>query len=190
MEFYKGNLDKQLLLLISLNGKAISDFNHTIDLWIEELDRYNFDQLCIKPSPKSWSLGQVYMHLVYDTTYYLEQINICISTNENSTEEASPEAKAMFLNNEFPDAVLEGAPTNFLIPQPGSKQELENSFRNLKDKINKIWMLISTSRFKGKSKHPGLNYFNAYEWFQFAEMHFRHHLRQKKRIDEFLKHML
>ena len=27
----------------------------------------------------------------------------------------------------------------------------------------------------GKTKHPGLNYFTAKEWLQFAEMHLRHH---------------
>jgi hypothetical protein len=57
----------------------------------------------------------------------------------------------------------------------------------LKTEITTIGILISTSQFRGKTKHPGLNYFNANEWFQFAEMHFRHHLRQKKRIEEFLK---
>jgi hypothetical protein len=39
----------------------------------------------------------------------------------------------------------------------------------------------------GKSRHPGLGYFNAGEWLRFIEMHMRHHLRQKERIDAFLK---
>lgn len=53
--------------------------------------------------------------------------------------------------------------------------------------MNNVEMLISKSPFKGKTKHPGLDYFSAIEWLQFAEMHLRHHLRQKKRIDHFLK---
>jgi len=43
------------------------------------------------------------------------------------------------------------------------------------------------SSFHGKSKHPGLGFFSASEWFQFAEMHLRHHLKQKERIDRFLQ---
>jgi hypothetical protein len=39
----------------------------------------------------------------------------------------------------------------------------------------------------GKTKYPGLNYFTAKEWLQFAGIHLRHHLKQKKRIDDFLK---
>ncbi len=162
-------------------------FNNTIDIWIKELGHYNVNQLCSKPSPGSWSLGQVYVHLADNTDYFLEQAEICASANDNADEEASPFAKVMFLTDEFPDEVLEGPPENSVTLQPGSKEELMDSLINLKAKINDIADLISKSSFKGKTKHPGLNYFNAAEWLQFAEMHFRHHLRQKKRIDKFLK---
>jgi hypothetical protein len=47
--------------------------------------------------------------------------------------------------------------------------------------------LITQSPYKGKTKHPGLHYFNADEWLQFADMHFRHHVKQKKKIDDFLR---
>lgn len=163
------------------------DFNHTIVTWIKELEQYNFIQLCARPSPNSWSLGQVYMHLIENSNYFLEQIRMCVTNNDNVLEEASADAKKMFLNNDFPDMVLEGPPSNLDTPQPESKEQLMRGLLNLKEEINNVGMLISKSPFKGKTKHPGLNYFNAAEWFQFAEMHFRHHLRQKKRIDEFLK---
>lgn len=165
----------------------IEGFNHTIDIWIKELEHYNFKQLCAKPSADSWSLGQVYMHLIEDTNFYTEQIRICVSANNNVTEEASPGAKAMFLNNDFPDEIIEGAPANSRIPQPDNKEQLRSYLLNLKDEMNKAEILISKSLCKGKTKHPGLNYFNACEWLQFAEMHLRHHLRQKKRIDNFLR---
>ena len=165
----------------------LGEFNHAIDDWIHELEHYDLTQLCAKPSPNSWSLGQVYMHLIDDTNYYLEQIKICTSINDNEMEEASVTAKKMFLNNAFPDERIEGAPTNINMPQPLSKEQLTGSLENLKDLLENAEILISKTPFKGKTKHPGLNYFSASEWFQFADMHFRHHLRQKKRIDEFLK---
>lgn len=165
----------------------LNDFNHTIDIWIKELEQSTFIRICTKPSPTSWSLGQVCMHLIDETNHYLKQIHICLSTNDNVSEEMSPDAKTMFHNNSFPDEVIDGPPTNSDTPQPDSKEELLRCIMKLKEEINNVETLISTSSFKGKTKHPGLNYFNANEWFQFAEMHFRHHLRQKKRIDEFLK---
>ena len=163
------------------------DFNHIIDHWIAQLDQYSFDQLCSKPSPNKWSLGQLYLHLLADTNYYIGQMEICVLSNDNAGGEAAPEARVMLLNNDFPDEVLEGSPNNALIPQPGSKEQLGNELVRLRADMNSMAERVSKSAFKGKTKHPGLGYFNADEWLQLAEMHFRHHLRQKRRIDEFLK---
>ena len=56
----------------------------------------------------------------------------------------------------------------------------------LKDEIKSLEEILLNHPKPGKSKHPGLGYFNAQEWFLFAEIHMRHHFRQKARIDEFL----
>jgi hypothetical protein len=165
----------------------IKDFNHTFDIWIKELEQHDFVQLRAKPSSNIWSLGQVYMHLIEATKYYIEQIRICISNNDYATQEASSDAKTMFLNNAFPDEALEGSPANAYVPQPDNKEQLMNGLINLKSEVNEVAVMISESPFNGKTKHPGLNYFSANEWLQFAAMHFRHHLRQKKRMDDFLK---
>ncbi|MEW5597133.1 DinB family protein, partial [Peribacillus frigoritolerans] len=37
-----------------------------------------------------------------------------------------------------------------------------------------------------KVQHRRMGYLNAEEYFQLIEMHFRHHLRQKERIDRVL----
>lgn len=161
--------------------------NNTIDTWISQLEHYSYRQLCTKPSPESWSLGQLYAHLISDANYYIEQISHCLSNNDFEAEQASPAAQAMFLANDFPDQLIEGAPGNALIPQPKSKEELETALVNLKTELNSNWERIANTSFRGKTKHPGLNYFSAREWFQFVDMHFRHHFRQKKRIDDYLK---
>jgi hypothetical protein len=166
------------------------DFNRAMDVWIEELEEYDLVQLCTKPSANSWSLGQVYMHLIDDTNYYVDQIKICVTTNDNVAEEASQDAKAMFLKNSFPDQIIEGPPSNANIRQPENKEQLMSALINLKSEMNTVGLLSAQTGFKGKTKHPGLGFFNAKEWLQFAEMHFRHHLRQKKRIDYFLKRNL
>jgi hypothetical protein len=169
------------------NEMLINDFNKTIDTWITDLGRYNLRQLLAKPSPSSWSLGQVYEHLIFNTEYFLEQVRICATTNDHSSGEMSTHGRTMFQNNEFPDELIEGPLENRDTPQPDSKEELVRRMLTLKEKINNAHSLISGSPLLGKTKHPGLKYLNATEWFQFAEMHFRHHSRQKKRIDIFLR---
>jgi hypothetical protein len=165
----------------------IEGFNNTINIWIQALEQYDLTVLSVKPSPYSWSIGQVYMHLIDDTKYYIGQIKLCVSTNNNADEEASPAAKSMFLNNGFPDEVIKGDASNYNMPQPENKEQLKRSLLNIKDEMNHLEPLILKTLFKGKTRHPGLNYFDAREWLQFAEMHFRHHLKQKRRIDDFLK---
>lgn len=167
----------------------IDDFNDIIDYWIAELNHYTFEQLCTKPSVESWSLGQLYMHLLENTDFYIDQIRICISNNDFSNEEAADNAKEMFRNNEFPNQLIEGPLENASTPHPTSKEQLHADLLSLKMKMITTASLMAKSDCKGKTKHPGLHYFGAEDWMQFAEMHFRHHVRQKARIDIFLQQL-
>ncbi len=164
----------------------IENFNRTIDHWITALEQYSFIELCTKPSPTQWSLGQLYNHLIEDANFYIQQIRICVTTNDHATEQASPHGATMLSYNEFPNEMIEGDPANTFIPQPESRKQLLLDLLLLKTEMNEAANLIAKSAFRGKTKHPGLNYFSAVEWLQFADMHFRHHLRQKKRLDDFL----
>jgi hypothetical protein len=165
----------------------IDAFNDSLDIWIKALEHYSFDELCARPSPQSWSVGQVYMHLLDDSQFYLGQMKSCVAGNDHADEEATSTGKTMLSNNDFTDERLEGDPSNAFMPQPQSKEQLMNELLRLKSEMNLMAHMISKGTFKGKSKHPGLGFFSAYEWLQFADMHFRHHLRQKKRIDAYLE---
>lgn len=164
-----------------------NDFNSSIDHWIVWLQEASFNTLCIKPKAAAWSMGQLYLHLINDTCYYIEQIKICLDTNDNKQKEAKPFARQLFLNNGFPDELIKEAPSNALIPQPESKEQLMQAMTWIKIEMNHLAEQIAKSHFTGKTRHPGLGYFNAAEWFRFAEIHLRHHFRQKKRLDAFLK---
>ena len=164
----------------------VNHFKQTLDIWINALDDYQLARLCIKPSPTAWSLGQLYFHLIKNTEFYLEQVEICLSTDDHLSDQPSQEAVEMFERNEFPNEIIEGPDTDVDFPQPKSSEELRKPLAHLKEQIQSLAYGISNRRYSGKTKHPGLGYFNAYEWLQFAEMHLRHHLRQKKRIEDFL----
>ncbi len=165
----------------------INDFNASIDRWIGELEPKTFDQICAKPNPRSWSLGQTSMHLVETTHYFLQQAVVCAATNDSETEQKSATAANRFENNAFPNGVFAGPPSNDFTPQPESKEQLLQSLHTLKVYISTADGLISSSAYRGKTPHPTFGYFNASEWLHYAEMHFRHHFRQASRIKEFLK---
>ena len=62
------------------------NFNYIIDIWINAIQQYNFKQLCMQPDANNWSIGQVCMHLINDTNWFIEQIKICVSNNDNADE--------------------------------------------------------------------------------------------------------
>src|SRR5262245_35401750 len=81
----------------------IEHFNHTINTWISQLDRYNFEQLCLQPAPGSWSMGQVYLHLIDATGHFLKQVDICLSNNDYADGQTADYVPGLFLNNDLPD---------------------------------------------------------------------------------------
>lgn len=162
----------------------LRSFNTTIDAWITALHLYTLEMLCEKPQPDTWSLGQVYVHITNDTQYFIEQMKLAAESNANSDKDMHRDAKAIFNNNGFPDALLTGPATNDSVPQPQSKEALLQSLVSTKEKANRLYTMADIERTTGKSQHPGLGFFSAGEWLQFAEMHMRHHFRQKKRIED------
>lgn len=168
--------DRQTLLLRS--------FNETIQKWIDFLDNYTLESLRQKPDENSWSLGQVYTHITDDTAWFVEQMAEAMQTSENSEKEMHEHARLMIQNNCFPDIMIAGPATGIYIPQPEKKEEMRQKLLIIKAEVNTLYASFDPSKAIGKSRHPGLLYFNTLDWLQFAEMHLRHHFRQKKRIDE------
>ena len=56
----------------------------------------------------------------------------------------------------------------------------------LKINTNKIWEKMNKTPTSGKSEHPRMGFLNGFEWLQYSEMHMRHHLKQKRRIESFI----
>lgn len=166
---------------------GIEDFIRTTDIWIKDLKNYSIEQLLVKPAPESWSLGQLCKHILKLTIYYCGQIKICVSTNDHADEETLHGVKKMLERNAMPDVIINGPPSNDLTPQPESKEELLSGMADIKVRMKDTASLISNSSFKGKTKHAMMKYLNAEEWFQFIDIHLRHHLSQKARIEKFLK---
>lgn len=161
----------------------IDDFNSTIDFWIYELEKYSFDQLCEKPKDDGWSIGQVYVHLISASKYHVSEMKAALTSNENSGGEMTAEGKEIFARNGFPDIRISNSIGNANTGMPESSKQINQELLAIKEDVNDLWRRYDFAQNKGKVKHPGLSYFSAAEWLKFTEMHMRHHMRQKKRID-------
>lgn len=168
--------------IVEFNNKT-KQLTETIDYWIRKLDDYSLPQLKHKPDELSWSVGQLYLHLIYETNYYISEIQACLHCDTNENLEMTQAALEMFNNNSFPDIRIVGdSVLSAKIPQPENSESLIEALTNIKIAIQKCTYNVTTKSLLGKSKHPGLGYFSATNWIQFADMHFRHHEKQRIRI--------
>lgn len=158
-------------------------FNESIEKWITYLNDYTLEMLCRKPREDAWSLGQVYLHIISDTTWFFEQMKAALLDDANYDKPMHKHAKAMFANNAFPDMLLGNPSNDPYSRQPQSKEELLQGLLRIKQEVNALYT-ADLPTAGGKTQHPALLFFSSAEWLQFAEMHMRHHLRQKERIDE------
>ena len=167
--------------------QQLTDFDVTIGQWIDRLNDYTLEQLRRSPRPGSWSLGQVYVHIIHDTSWFVGQMEAALQTSDDGDKAMHPDARRMFDNNSFPDAQIAGPATDTFIPQPAGKEELALRLFDIRTAVDRLFAgfdaVVSAS---GKTRHPGLGFFSAVEWLKFAEMHMRHHFRQKRRIDAVL----
>jgi len=165
----------------------IDKFNETIDIWLNALDSFTLKQLLIKPNEKSWSLGQLYCHIIDESKWYNKQIRISLLDKENSNIATTEKTRILMDRGSFEDIMIKGDPLiSENIKQPRSINNLKSELEKLKKSTNEIWATMNSLSSHGKSKHPGMGYMTCFEWLRYSEMHMRHHLKQKERIQKFL----
>jgi hypothetical protein len=157
--------------------------------WLDELSNYSTEQLLKKPNESSWSLGQVYVHLMLASDhFFMENAKKCVQ-NEGQIVNGGKNryGKLLFLIGRFP-------PMKFKMPGSGVEPRQPDSIDYVKPKlersiqiIHEVSGILAGYNAKLKVKHPAFGYLNAMEWYRMNEMHFAHHRRQKKQLDKFLK---
>ncbi len=167
---------------------AIEKFNETLAIWITGLHSFTLEQLLVKPDDTSWSLGQLYEHLIEETNWYNGQIEISLDDVENSNVPTTVKAQKLLKNGSFPNERILGDPLiSENVKQPSDIDQLRSDLAKLGARTNETWDIMTKAIFYGKSEHPEMGYLNCFEWLQYSEMHLRHHLNQKNRIAFFLR---
>ncbi len=167
--------------------RTFARFNRTADLWMRDLGRYTPDQFLRKSSAGAWSIGQVYGHLVFGTRkMHLPNIDQCLrgQGSSGSGGKTMP-GRICFLLGSFPPAriTVPSSTPGYTPEQPTSQEEIRTSLAALVEEMRAVADRIAASGPGAKTKHPRLGMLSAAEWYQLIEMHFRHHLRQKRRLE-------
>jgi hypothetical protein len=171
--------------------KVYKKFLDTAKYYLKELDFYGKNQFKYKPAEKEWSIGQVYDHLINGTNaYHLKQIENCLA-KKGGSEKGSKKFKGrmLFLLKSFPNLRVKGvAATTYEPSQPESPVKMKDElYRFIKIMNQTAKDIDAAGPLSYKVAHPSLGMMNAGEWYMLIEMHFRHHLRQKARLDEIVR---
>ncbi|WP_411344324.1 hypothetical protein ACE3MZ_22635 [Paenibacillus sp. WLX1005] len=62
-----------------------------------------------------------------------------------------------------------------------------NGLQQIRSQVQSLAAQVEHIPSHYTAKHPRLGDLTAAEWFMLAEMHYRHHLHQKRRLDECLQ---
>ena len=163
--------------------KEYRKFARTADLWISALDNYSDADWNRVPAEGTWTIAQVYAHIVdASRSFGLEKIERCAERSEGKPTRTWI-GRFVFLIGAIPP-VRAKVPTAGYVPPSISKDEARSELNAVKEAMQQSIPTVLSAR--GVATHPFLGKLNAREWFLFSEMHMRHHLRQKKRIDAML----
>ena len=167
----------------------LSQFEKTAGIWLASLNQYSEGQFAKKPDADSWSIGQVYNHLVAGTRLYpLQQIAQCLEGTQTVRNAGKKfPGKLTFFFGSFPPKRIKVPPSETYTPkQPPNIEAMKTGLEKLLKMMRETEKKLSDASEILKTAHPAFGFLNAREWFYLIEMHFRHHLRQKKRLDRFL----
>ena len=161
----------------------------SIDYWIDEFKRIGFENALKKPSDKDWSLGQVGIHLWMSAKgFFFKNAEKCL--NKEGTEKGKSKkfsAHIIFNLQMLPPMRYEMPQQVSVVPkQPESLEQLISKLEEIKLMASNYIQRIPQSDPDLKVRHPFLGWLNTAEWIELCNIHFRHHVRQKKRIEKHL----
>jgi DinB superfamily len=181
----------------NMTGTAIAEkFSKVANEWKQALAGYSDTQLTTQPAPDEWSMGQVYIHILRSALFFHgKQVEICLQSSDNADAETHPMALSMVEAGSMPNERIKVPPSpQYTPPQPESKAQILGLFGEVEALVQRLGTqldsVVQSGTKIGKTPHPRFGHLSADAWLQMIEMHYRHHLHQKERIDAFLKEHL
>ncbi|KKO53201.1 DinB family protein [Paenibacillus sp. DMB20] len=172
-------------------AEALQRFEGTVTHYLHELDGFSIEQLRFQKAESEWSIGQMYQHLIQSALHMqLRNIEQCLAQSNDSATTITAKTKegtAVFEQGSFPPIRIHVPPSPQYTPeQPETKEELIQGLALVIRRMNEVQPSLEEASAQSTVPHPRLGALNAKEWFLLVEMHYRHHLRQLKRLKQLL----
>ena len=176
-------MDTWLNNTIMMNKEILSEFNETTNELIGILSSLNLDQLNTVPFEGSWTAGQVGHHL-------LKSYGIAAILQGNTIETKRPvNEKINHIRSMFDDHTIKMESPEFILPTD-KRIEKEKLLESLAEKINQVRLFAEQNHDLSLTcldfDLPGAGSLTRSEWIQFMSIHTQRHIRQLKKIVEYL----
>jgi hypothetical protein len=165
-----------------------------IEEWEKALSGYSEKEYYFKPSPGEWSFAQVYEHLIRVSEKCIDNSLKC-SRNQGEKGHSGFGPAIFSLMGSFPPVKIrvkkipEGMDDIYL-PKEIKPEEARKELRNILQKMKDIIPETAGADKSMRLEHWAGGWFNAQQWYHSAEMHLKHHFRQKKRLERLIKKQL
>ena len=176
-------------LLYLIDKSRVMKFEKTMGIYFSKLEGYSEEQFAEKPNDESWSLGQVYVHTILaNDHFFLKQAERCLNKEDTQRGKSKNNGgRVLFLINGFPNIKFK-MPKSVEVPprQPDNISSIREKLQRSLEQARIVEGGLGSFDKDEKVKHPAFGFMNAQEWYRMSEMHFRHHLRQLKRIEKLI----
>lgn len=156
---------------------------------LKELDYYGETQFKRKTIESDWTIGQLYQHLIQGTyDYHMKAVRNCL-------EEKGGDVKGsktilgffVFLFHSYPLYKIKGVPNYVPAQIENTSKAKDMMFGYIKEMQKLATEIDKKGAHPYKIKHRKFGRLTAIEWYTLIEMHQKHHIKQKKRIDKVLR---
>jgi len=158
--------------------------DQTLDTYRDLLDTVTDEQFAETPKDGGWSIAEVYSHVLQATLGASIAIERCINgTCDTSRKGLSLIGRFVLFFRRFPGRVkTPKAEASRMTVAKISKEDARNLIIKCRGRIDTIAPRIADETGIHKIKHTRMGMLNGKQWFRFALIHLKHHLKQIDRI--------
>lgn len=127
----------------------------------------------------------MYDHLIICAHEYLDNMEICATLNDEQPLGKTEFGENLYKIGGFPPIKIR-LPDELNDPpnNSDSKDELISRINQVILRLSKWESKVNQINPNYKVEHGGFGWLNAREWYELVYMHFRHHLRQKRDLEQ------
>ncbi len=170
----------------------LAKFDRTVAQWRERLGAISEADFGRAPANGGWNTGQVCHHISMASAKLLGGARACA---ENTGEERGFSFLPALITaiGSFPPAKIKvpsDLPEDWQHlghPDPTSKAVALKMLDGMEQEMRELCEPVDRASTTLRRKHPAGGWPHARQWYQFAEMHLRHHLRQLGRLEKELR---